>query len=125
MAWTYWFDSRFSLRVHCVQCVLILAAVILTIVRIAMPAPFTTRAHMMALAMGIKSLIFIGYQLASAHMARFAKWHSLKANAILNCLEVVFWATAMGLLFQANGQTCSGASCGVSWVIALLALVLL
>jgi hypothetical protein len=51
MAWTYWFDSRFSLRVHCVQCVLILAAVILTIVRIAMPAPFTTRAHMMALAM--------------------------------------------------------------------------
>ncbi|KFA63245.1 hypothetical protein S40285_10255 [Stachybotrys chlorohalonatus IBT 40285] len=75
MAWTHWFDSRFSLRVHIVQCVLILAAVILTIVRIAMPAPFTTRAHMMALAMGIKSLIFIGYQLASAHTARGVLGH--------------------------------------------------
>ena len=42
---------------------------------------------------------------------------------VLNIIEVLFWAVLMGLGFSAVSTTCIGASCGVSVVLALLALV--
>ncbi|KAF6811842.1 hypothetical protein CMUS01_13181 [Colletotrichum musicola] len=118
------FDPRHKTKVHIAQLVIMLAAVILTIARISMPVP-TTRANMMALTMSIKSVIIIGYQLLTTHKERFRKWASLKANAILNTLEIVFWFVALGLLFQANTRFCTGPSCAISWVVTLLCAVLI
>ncbi|KAF6838386.1 hypothetical protein CPLU01_02498 [Colletotrichum plurivorum] len=118
------FDPRHKTKIHIAQLVIMLAAVILTIARMSMPVP-TTRANMMALTMGIKSVIIIGYQLLTTHKERFRKWASLKANAILNTLEIVFWFVALGLLFQANTRFCTGPSCAISWVVTLLCAVLI
>ncbi|GKT62975.1 C6 zinc finger protein [Colletotrichum tofieldiae] len=118
------FDTRYRTKVHILQLVLMTVAIILTIARMSMPVP-TTRANMMALTMGLKSLIIIGYQLLTTHKERFKKWASLKANAILNTLEIVFWFVAFGLLCSANGTFCTGTSCALSWVVTLLVMVLI
>ncbi|WYZ42376.1 hypothetical protein EsH8_VI_000075 [Colletotrichum jinshuiense] len=118
------FDPRHKTKIHIAQLVLMLVAIILTIWRMSMPVP-TTRANMMALTMGLKSLIIIGYQLLTTHKERFKKWASLKAYAILNTLEIVFWFVAMGLLFSANTTFCTGASCAVSWVVTLITALLI
>ena len=44
---------------------------------------------------------------------------------ILNMIEVLFWAVLMGLVFQANARICIGASCAVTWIIAVLCLILM
>ncbi|KZL79497.1 cytochrome p450 protein [Colletotrichum incanum] len=131
------FDTRYRTKVHILQLVLMTVAIILTVARMSMPVP-TTRANMMALTMslfgtgadqmriqGLKSLIIIGYQLLTTHKERFKKWASLKANAILNTLEIVFWFVAFGLLCSANGTFCTGASCALSWVVTLIVMVLI
>lgn len=64
------------------------------------------------------------YQLLTAHVARFKKWHSYKANAILNCLEIVFWAAVAFLLIQANLSRCTGISCTLSWIVVGVAVVI-
>ncbi|KAF9870571.1 hypothetical protein CkaCkLH20_11877 [Colletotrichum karsti] len=118
------FEPHHKKKIHILQLVLMLIAIILTIARMAMPV-ITTRANMMALTMGLKSFVIIGYQLLTAHKERFKKWASLKANAILNTLEIVFWFVAFGLLFSANTKFCTGASCALSWVVTLICAVLI
>ncbi|XXH04522.1 hypothetical protein Hte_010938 [Hypoxylon texense] len=117
------FDSRFKFRVHMVQLSLISLVVLLSIVRIAIALP--QRAHIMGIAIGIKSILFISYQLLTEHTVKFQKWASPKANFILNVIDIPFWAVIMFLLFQANARFCAGAACGVSWVMAALAIVIL
>ena len=73
----------------------------------------------------IKSLMILAYQLLTEHNERFKKWASLKANMILNMIEVLFWAVLMGLVFQANARICVGGSCAVTWIIAVLCLILM
>ncbi|KAH7038870.1 hypothetical protein B0J12DRAFT_764679 [Macrophomina phaseolina] len=117
------FSPKSKLGVHIVQLVLIVSAVVLTFVRMTMNVP-RTRANTMALSMGAKSLIVIAYELLTEHVARFRKWKSLKAYAILNCLEVVFWAAVMFMVFRANMNSCTGISCALSWVVVILAAIL-
>lgn len=57
-------------------------------------------------------------------MNRFRRWASLKAYAILNGLEVLFWAAVVFLMIQANIARCVGLGCTLSWVIIGLAVVL-
>jgi len=76
-------------------------------------------------AQGVKSIVIIGYQLLSEHTARFSRWRSLKANAILNCVEVVFWLAAVVVKFMGVSRACSGSSCAVNCIILLVALTLL
>ncbi|KAL0767386.1 hypothetical protein CaCOL14_010236 [Colletotrichum acutatum] len=118
------FDARYKTKIHIAQVALMILAIILTIWRMAMPVPFT-RGNIMALTMGFKSLIIIGYQLLTTHKERFKKWASLKANAILNTMEIVFWFVAFGLLCQANGRFCTGGSCAISWIVTLIVMVLI
>jgi hypothetical protein len=54
------------------------------------------------------------------HSKSCAKWRSLKANMILNCLEVVFWAAVVFMMIQAKLKFCVGASCVLSWVVCVL-----
>jgi hypothetical protein len=71
---------------------------------------------------GAKSLIIIGYQLISEHVRSCQKWHSYKANAILNSLEIVFWAAVCFLTIQANIQSCLGNACIMSWIVMGIAI---
>lgn len=63
---------------------------------------------------GAKSIIIILYEVISERMG---KWASLKANMILNCLEVVFWAAVAFLGIQANMKFCVGTNCIVAWAV--------
>ncbi len=63
-------------------------------------------------------MIIISYQILTEHFARFHKWRSIEAYAILNGLEVIFWAAVVFLVIQANIQVCVGIGCTLSliWV---------
>lgn len=132
------FTNRYMVAVHILQVLLVLGAIGVSVIRllvIKVPtgAP-ASRANTMALGMvrpifslqysltdisfqGAKSLIIISYQLLTKHSARFHKWHSLKANMILNFFEVVFWAAVAFLTVQYNLQFCVGTNCMLSWVV--------
>jgi hypothetical protein len=69
-------------------------------------------------------MIIISYQLLTTHVARFQRWRCLKAYAILNGLEVVFWAAVVFLVIQANIQVCVGTGCYLSWAVVGVAIVL-
>ncbi|KAI1102934.1 hypothetical protein F4804DRAFT_311584 [Jackrogersella minutella] len=83
------------------------------------------RAHIMGVAIGIKSILFILYQLLSEHTQVFRKWASKKANFILSCLDMPFWGAMAFMLIQANTKSCIGTSCAISWVLTVLAIVLI
>lgn len=59
------FDPRYTFRVHIVQLVLIVVAIILTIARVSMKVP-TTRAHTLSLTM-VSSLLYTPYPMKPAH----------------------------------------------------------
>ncbi|KAI1378434.1 hypothetical protein F4677DRAFT_443650 [Hypoxylon crocopeplum] len=124
MGLSVYFDSRFKFRVHIVELSLISLVIILAITRAAMKDAPPQRAHIMGIAIGIKSSIFILYQVLTEHTQKFQKWASPKVNFILNCVDIPFWAVLMGLLFSANGQSCVGSSCAVSWILTFLAMAL-
>lgn len=69
-------------------------------------------------------MIIIFYQILTDHLARFRRWRSLKAYAILNGLEVVFWGAVVFLVIQANIQTCVGIGCTLSWASVGVAIVI-
>jgi hypothetical protein len=137
------FDSRYMFPVHMLQVLLVLLAIGGSVVRllfVKVPGAPPSRANTMALGMvsqtlptrqievvvsnmgkniqGAKSLIIILYQVVTEHSAKFRKWGSLKANMILNCLEVVFWAAVVFMMIQANLNFCVGTNCILSWAVA-------
>jgi hypothetical protein len=145
------FDERRKTLVHIVQIVLITLAIVLSIGRVTIKNPPASRANTVAIAMvslqhsnsqtnsisisstpllkthpakqGIKSLIVIAYQLLTEHTLRFRKWASTKANAILNCLEVVFWLTVLIVTGGTVGGA-SGAATALSALVLVIAIVL-
>ncbi|GAP88271.1 putative cytochrome p450 protein [Rosellinia necatrix] len=120
-----WFDHAYKFRVHVVQVLLTILITVLAIAYIPTPGAIVTRIRIMVPIIGVKSLIIQAYQILTEHTTRFAKWKSPKANAILNCVEVLFWAAFTGLQFQTNAAICIGPACGLGWATALFSLVLL
>ena len=73
---------------------------------------------------GAKSLVFIAYQLLTEYTTFFSRWHSYRANAFMNCFEVVAWAAVTFFVFDSNVSKCTGVDCTLSWlVVALSALI--
>ncbi|PVH86464.1 hypothetical protein DL98DRAFT_305403 [Cadophora sp. DSE1049] len=116
-------DKITKFRVHILQLCLITICLIVSIARFASKAR-TTRSHTWFFAVCLKSVLVITYQLLSEHHYKFQKWASFKANAILNCLEFVFWFAAFIMMCMGNGAGCSGGSCALSPILAVLGLVL-
>lgn len=69
-------------------------------------------------------MIIISYQILSEHVARFSRWKSYKAYAILNGLEIVFWAAVIFLVLQANIKSCAGVSCTLRWIAVAVSAVI-
>ncbi|KPM34459.1 hypothetical protein AK830_g12119 [Neonectria ditissima] len=118
------FAPRFKFPMHMVQIVLVIAVIGLSAARMLLPNAPRGRSTTMGLGMGAKSLIIIGYQLLTEHVNRLHKWGSLKAYAILNSLEVVFWGAVAFMSLTANTKTCIGTSCALGWVVFVLAVLL-
>lgn len=73
---------------------------------------------------GAKSLVIIAYQMLTEHTSWFKRWHSYKANAILNCFEIVAWAAVTFFVLDANISKCTGIDCTLSWVVVVLSMVI-
>ena len=132
---------QYKLHLHLVQILLTTVIMILAVVKLVTltsTAP-RTRSNTIALGMvrhipqprealqltsyqGAKSLVVILYQLCTEHVARLRKYHSYKANLILNSLEIVFWAAVAFLTMQANLKSCSGIGCGLGWAVFVMAI---
>ncbi|KAK3305593.1 uncharacterized protein B0T15DRAFT_567482 [Chaetomium strumarium] len=117
------FDLKWKLRGHIVMLFLVLLLLVLTGVYMNL-APFVTRPDIMGIVYSIKSIIIVAYQLLTEHTRRFARWKSVKANLILNCIEPIFWLTLIALKFMGISKFCSGSSCAVAWISALLVMVI-
>jgi hypothetical protein len=72
---------------------------------------------------GLKSLVVIAYQLLTEHHARFRKFASTKANAVLNCLEIIFWLAVLVVTGMEIGRA-SGAAAAVSALTLVAAIFL-
>jgi len=73
---------------------------------------------------GIKSMVIIAYELLTKYNARFQRWGSLKAYAILNGIEPVFWFAVVVVSGSGASKGGSGAATAISVVTLLIALVL-
>ena len=65
----------------------------------------------------------ITYQLLTEHIRRYRKWASTKANAILNCMEVVFWLAVLIVTGTTVGGG-PGATAALSALVLIIAIVL-
>ncbi|KAH6842291.1 hypothetical protein B0I37DRAFT_392918 [Chaetomium sp. MPI-CAGE-AT-0009] len=115
---------KWKLRWHIIVAVLAVLVIVLTGIYMNISA-FFTRQDIMAIPFAVKTLVFITYQLLTEHTERFAKWRSLKANLILNCIEPVFWLALVVLKFMGISRFCSGSGCAVTWIITLVAIAIL
>ncbi|ETS86971.1 hypothetical protein PFICI_00799 [Pestalotiopsis fici W106-1] len=116
-------NPRYILAVHMVQLFLVITVIVLAVARIFIKGGQLRRNDTMALSMGAKSLGFLAYELITEHWHRARRWASLKANTILNCLEILFWAAIAFLAIQTNVNSCLGTSCTINWVIVVLAII--
>lgn len=138
-----WFDHTWKARIRVCQLILIIITIVLTGVRIntmnGAPTRSVTLPIVMVIAVifyptthpltrfylqGIKSLVVLSYQIVTTHIDRFKKWRSLKAYAILNCLEIMFWFVVVILSFMGVTSTCVGTSCAMASLVSILSLVL-
>lgn len=80
-------------------------------------------ALLMHCSQGFKSLFVIAYQMLTEHTYRFSKWASTKANAVLNCLECVFWLAVLVVTGMSAGRD-TGAAGALTALVLILAIVL-
>ncbi|KAM0421521.1 hypothetical protein ACHAPT_010695 [Fusarium lateritium] len=79
----------------------------------------TTRSDTLGITMAIKSIVFLAYQLLTDKVDRFRKWKSLKAYAVLNTMEIVFWFVVPIITFMGISRFCQGVNCAFAWFVAL------
>jgi hypothetical protein len=140
-----WFDAHYKTKVHIGQIILVILIIALTGARIAtkpkgMP---TTRADTLAITMvsvlqntaashtdlvlrqSIKTIVVLSYQLITEHVAKYKRWGSLKAYAVLNTMEIVFWFVVIIITFMGISRYCKGANCAMGFFVALTAFALM
>jgi hypothetical protein len=71
----------------------------------------------------IKSYVFLAYEHFTQKVDRFKRFGSLKTNAILNTIDVVFWMVVMGLAFSMVTRVCIGANCAIGVLVGLVSLL--
>ncbi|KAI4591841.1 hypothetical protein KJ359_012160 [Pestalotiopsis sp. 9143b] len=84
----------------------------------------TSRADTMSIGMGAKSLAFIAYQFLTQHVNSLKRWGSLKANSILNFMDIIFWAAVVYLMAQSDARSCPVATCTLSKLVLALGVIL-
>ncbi|KAF6805493.1 hypothetical protein CMUS01_14603 [Colletotrichum musicola] len=126
------FSPRLKSPIHLLQLLLVAVTLGISVARIFMPNRPRGRSGTMALGMvsphkqqAAKSLVIILYQVLTEHVASLKRWASLKANLILNAMEIVFWAAVVYMSIQSQTQqVCIGVSCTLGWVVVVLGILL-
>jgi len=72
----------------------------------------------------LKSMIIMSYELLTEQSLRFQRWRSLKAIAILNVSEPVFWTTACILAILSTSGA-RGATAAISVILLIVSLVVM
>lgn len=108
---------------HITQALLLLAAFITGIALLATPSIPPSRSTTLILVYAIKSALFLLYQYLTAHVARFSRWASAKANFLLDALDCLLWFTAF-IVTCMGGKRCAGGGCAGVGIAAVLALLL-
>ncbi|KAH8733970.1 hypothetical protein BGZ61DRAFT_445627 [Ilyonectria robusta] len=123
---SHWFDAHHKTRVHIGQIVLVILIIGLSGARVATkPSGIpTSRSDTIAITMSVKTLVILTYQLVTEHVSNFKKWGSLKAYAILNTLEILFWFVVVILAFMGISTFCQGTNCAMIWLVALVGFLL-
>ncbi|KAH6615684.1 hypothetical protein B0J18DRAFT_373009 [Chaetomium sp. MPI-SDFR-AT-0129] len=116
-------NPKWKLREHILLLFLVVLLLVLTGIYLNL-APFITRPDIMGIVYSVKSILIIAYQLLTEHTRRFARWKSLKAYFILDCMESVFWLTLIVLKFMGISRFCMGSSCAVAWVGTFVVIVI-
>ncbi|KAI0146702.1 hypothetical protein BJ166DRAFT_602617 [Pestalotiopsis sp. NC0098] len=121
-----YFDGHYKKKVHIVQLSIVTLMIILSGARVAVKPKGipVTRADTIGIVMGIKTLVVITYQLVTTPAQKFEKWASPKAYFVLNFMEILFWFVVIIVTFMGIANYCRGASCGLSWIVVLIAAVL-
>jgi hypothetical protein len=120
------FSTSYKNKTHWTQLTLVVTIIIITSIRISikpssMPA---TRSDTLAIVMGIKSVVVIGYQLLTTCRSNLRRWRNLKLYLVLNILEVLFWFVVIVITGMGMSRYCQGAYCGLSVFMLLIALAL-
>ncbi|KAH8671741.1 hypothetical protein BX600DRAFT_434835 [Xylariales sp. PMI_506] len=119
------FNPRTKALLHCIQLLGVLAVLTLSLSKVIIDRGIKSRADTMAMAMGAKSIIFIAYQLLTEHVPSLLRYSSHKANTIINCTEIVFYAAVVYLVAQANNvNECIPTICQLNWGIVAIAVSL-
>jgi len=69
-------------------------------------------------------MIIMSYELLTEQSLRFQRWRSLKAIAILNVSEPVFWTTACILAILSTSGA-RGATAAISVILLIVSLVVM
>ncbi|KAH6893019.1 hypothetical protein B0T10DRAFT_481275 [Thelonectria olida] len=122
-----WFDTHYKTKVHIGQIALVILIIALTGARIATKPKgmTTTRSDTLAITMSIKTIVVLCYQLITEHVSKYKRWGSLKAYAVLNTLEIVFWFVVVIITFMGISKYCKGANCAMSFFVSLTAIALM
>ncbi|KAH6693216.1 hypothetical protein EV126DRAFT_525207 [Verticillium dahliae] len=118
------FDPKHKGKLHLVQVLLVVSVLGMGGARLLMSNGPTSRADTMALGMGAKSLIIIGYQVFSEPGRWLRRFESLKANFILNIVEVAAWGAVVYMVISSTLKQCDGfkgTSCMLAWGVIALA----
>jgi len=120
------FSTSVKNKMHWIQITLVVTIIVLTGVRISIkPSSMpVTRSDTLAIVMGIKTIVVIGYQLLTTHVSKLRRWRNLKVYLVLNSLEVLFWFVVVIITGMGMSRYCQGAYCGLSVLMLLISLVL-
>jgi hypothetical protein len=120
------FSTSSKNRIHWTQLTLVVTIIILTSIRISIkPSSMpVTRSDTLAIVMGIKSIVVIGYQLLTTCRSNLRRWRNLKLYLVLNIMEVLFWFVVIVITGMGMTRYCQGAYCGLSVLMLLIALTL-
>lgn len=111
------FGPRQVTKGHITQLVVTLGVLGITGYRISMDTGYPiTRGQIMPLTMGSTSLVFIAYQLLTRYVAVFQRYGKLSVYMIMNIIEPVLWAVAVGLMISSTQRFCIGNACTITWV---------
>ena len=120
------FGTSFKNKMHWIQLTLVVTIIVLTGVRISIkPSSMpVTRSDTLAIVMGIKTIVVMGYQLLTTHVSKLRRWRNLKVYSVLNGMEVVFWFVVVIITGMGMGRYCEGAYCGLNGLMLLISLTL-
>jgi hypothetical protein len=120
------FPTSFKNKMHWIQLTLVVTIIILTGVRISIkPSSMpVTRSDTLAIVMGIKTIVVIGYQLLTTHVSNLRRWRNLKVYLVLNSMEILFWFVVVVITGMGMSRYCQGTYCGLSVVMLLITLTL-